>query len=402
MKLNQKTMRRKMGKLGHWPAFVLRLLSFVLILAACAPAAPAAPPARLTLAEALSGGAGQPFARALAPRPFTFPRDHGPHEEFAAEWWYYTGNLDTADGRHFGYQLTFFRFGLAPGAPRRPSDFAANSIYMAHFALADVATGRFAAFDRFSRGAAGLAGAQGEPFRVWLDDWSATGAGPQGLPMRLHAAEGDLAIDLTLESGKPPVLQGDRGLSQKSAEPGNASYYYSLTRMPTSGTVQAGGARHTVRGLSWMDREWSTSALGPDQAGWDWFALQLSDGRDLMFYRLRLKDGTADPYSGGLLVAADGSARRLARDDVQLDVLGQWRSPHSGATYPSGWRLRVPATGLDLRIIPYLPNQELPLAVVYWEGAVRIDGEAAGAPVTGAGYVELTGYAEQQGAARVR
>jgi predicted secreted hydrolase len=372
------------------------------VLSACSPTQPTLPSARISAIEAVGGSGAAGFAKATAPREFVFPRDHGPHQEYATEWWYYTGNLDTADGRHFGFQLTFFRFGLAPEQPERASDWAASNIYMAHFALTDVAGNQFFAFDRFSRGAAGLAGAAGEPFRVWLEDWSAAGKGASALPMRLQAAQGGAAIDLVLDGGKPAVPQGDRGLSQKGAEIGNASYYYSFTRMPTRGTVRVGGQAFEVTGLSWMDREWSTSSLEADLAGWDWFALQLSDGRDVMYYQLRDKSGAASRFSSGTIVAADGSARRFGRDDIRLEVLGEWQSPRNGARYPSGWRLQIPVAGLDLHVTPYLQDQELPLATVYWEGANQVEGTSGGQPVGGSGYVELTGYAEAQGSDDVR
>lgn len=366
-------------------------IAAVAALTACAAPAPSTEPrARLAVAEAMTGGDTAGFARAVEPRPFVFPRDHGPHPEYAIEWWYYTGNLQSSEGRRFGFQFTIFRTGLMPGDPERPSEWAANSIYMAHFALSDISGGRFHAFERFSRGAAGLAGAQSEPFRVWLEDWVVEGLGPDGTPMRLRAAEGDVAIDLTLTAGKPPVLQGDRGLSQKSADAGNASYYYSFTRMPISGTVRVGSAAHQVSGLGWMDREWSTSALGEEQVGWDWFALHLDDGRDLMFYQLRLRDGSIDPYSKGVLVSAEGTAQRLNADDVLLEPLDYWTSPRSGATYPARWRLRIPAEAIDLTLTPLLADQELPVTVVYWEGAVAISGSAGGS-----GYIEMTGYTPQ-------
>jgi predicted secreted hydrolase len=373
------------------------------LLSACAaasqPASPAGQASAVQSAGGLADAAG--FARVTEPREFVFPQDHGPHQEHAIEWWYYTGNLDAAQGRHFGYQLTFFRIGLEPKLAERASNFAASNIYMAHLALTDVANQKFYAFERFSRGAAGLAGAQGQPFRVWLEDWSAAGAGAAGLPMRLQAAQDDVAIDLTLEGGKPVVLQGDRGLSQKSDEPGNASYYYSLTRMPTRGTIRAGSDTVEVSGLSWMDREWSTSALGPNAVGWDWIAVQLSDGRELAYARLRDAAG-ATIFSDGTLVDVSGATRRLAASDVLLEATGEWTSPRSGGRYPSGWRLRVPSASLDLRISPYLPDQELTLVTVYWEGAVKLEGTASGAPIGGSGYVELTGYAERQGDLRVR
>jgi predicted secreted hydrolase len=197
------------------------------------------------------------------------------------------------------------------------------------------------------------------------------------------------------------MLQGDRGLSQKGATPGNASYYYSLTRMATQGTIEIGGQRYEVRGLSWMDHEFGTSALEQGAAGWDWFGLQLGDGRDLAYARIRNADGSAGLALGGLY-AADGSKRDLAADEVTLEALGTWRSPRSGVEYPSGWRLYAPSAGIDLRITPWLADQELPLAVLYWEGAVKVEGTIDGRLSTGNGYVELTGYAEEKVGPRVR
>jgi predicted secreted hydrolase len=353
--------------------------------------------ATLAVREALAGGEG--FARALAPRPFSFPRDHGPHPEFRTEWWYYTGNLATAAGRHLGFQLTFFRVGLAPPAsgetaPARSSAWATGDLYFAHFALTDTAGGRFHAARRLSRAALGLAGARAEPLRVWVEDWSVTGEGAGGLPMRLSAAEGDRAIDLRLSTERPPLLQGDRGWSRKGPEPGNASYYYSFTRMEARGTVRIAGEAHAVSGQAWMDREWSTSSLGPDLVGWDWFAVQLDDGRDLMVYLLRRRDGAADPLSGGTLVAADGAARPLSAGDVAVDVLQHWTSPRSGVRYPAAWRVTVAVADLRLDVRPRLADQELNVGTRYWEGAVAVAGRAAGRSVSGHGYVELVGYGE--------
>lgn len=343
------------------------------------------PRASLSVAEALRSEDDRGYARAIEPREFRFPADHGPHPEFRTEWWYYTGNLSTREGRRFGFQLTFFRSALAPSMPERSSAWAARQVYLAHFTVSDAEGGRFHSFERWSRGALGLAGARGEPFRVWLEDWSAAGDSA----MRLRAAEDGVALDLALQPGKPPVLQGERGLSRKSAETGNASYYYSLTRMPAAGTVSVGGERFTVSGLAWMDREWSTSSLGRDQVGWDWFALQLEDGRDLMLYRLRRADGSSDPLSKGTLVGPQGESRHLALKDFDLEVRGHWESPRSGARYPSRWRLRIPSAGLDLSLEPLLADQELDVSFRYWEGAVRVEGSARGR-----GYVEMTGYTD--------
>lgn len=356
---------------------------------------PSLPHASLSVAGALRTSSDQGYAKAVAPRDFHFPADHGPHPEFRTEWWYYTGNLATAEGRRFGFQLTFFRSALAPSAPERASAWATRQAWLAHFTVSDVDGKTFHSFERWSRGAVGLAGAQAEPFRVWVKNWTAAGA--PVFPMRLRAVEGETAIDLVLQEGKPPVLQGERGLSRKGSEPGNASYYYSLTRMPTAGTVRVNGQSFQVTGASWMDREWSTSSLGRDQAGWDWLALQLSDGWDAMLYRLRRADGAADPASSGTLIAPDGTSRPLHLADFQLEASGEWRSPRSGARYPARWRVRVPGEELDLDVRPLLADQELDVSFRYWEGAVGIAGTHHGKPVRGRGYVELTGYAPSSG-----
>jgi predicted secreted hydrolase len=341
---------------------------------------------REALAEDRAG-----FARALAPRPMSFPEDHGPHPDFRTEWWYYTGNLKTSAGRHVGFQLTFFRIALSPAEEPRSSAWATRQLYAAHFAVTDTAGGRFHAASRTSRAALDLAGAQAAPFRVWVESWFAEG---EGGATRLRAREGDVAIDLTVSPAKPVVLQGDRGLSLKGPEPGNASFYYSLTRMPTQGTVRLGAETLEVSGEAWMDREWSTSALGAAVEGWDWFAVQLDDGRDLMVYLLRRRDGTLDPFSAGTLVAADGTARRLEAADVRVETLAHWTSPHSGVGYPARWRLSVPSAELRLEIEPRQADQELRVGTRYWEGAVAVTGSDAGRGVAGQGYVELVGYGE--------
>jgi predicted secreted hydrolase len=358
------------------------------------------PSASLSVAGALRGGDDRGYARAMEPRTFSFPADHGPHPEFRTEWWYYTGNLATAEGRRFGFQLTFFRSALAPEMPERGSAWATRQAWLAHFALSNVEGeegGRFHSFERWSRGAVGLAGIEATPFRVWVEDWSAqANAGDDGpvFPMRLRAAEGDVALDLRLEQGKQPVLQGERGLSRKSSEPGNASYYYSLTRMPAAGTIRVGGESFTVQGSAWMDREWSTSSLGEGQVGWDWFALQLSDGTDLMLYQLRDAQGRPDPSSSGSIAGPGGESRTLSLRDFSLETLGTWESPDSGARYPARWRVRVPSEELDLTVTPLLADQELDVSFRYWEGAVEIEGTRRGLAVRGHGYVELTGYDE--------
>jgi predicted secreted hydrolase len=248
------------------------------------------------------------------------------------------------------------------------------------------------AYERLSRGAAGLAGAEAAPFQVWLEDWSVEEV-EAGI-YRLTAEQDGIGLDLRLVDRKGPVLQGDRGYSQKGPEPGNASYYYSLTRLESSGTIQVSGAEYAVEGLSWMDHEFSTSALSAGQVGWDWFSIQLDDGCELMLFELRRADGSIDPYSSGTFVAPDGSTTHLAEGDFTLTVERTWHSPHSGAEYPAGWAINMPALGLALRVEPYLADQELNVSYTYWEGAVGVSGERDGQPVAGTGYVELTGYAE--------
>jgi predicted secreted hydrolase len=357
------------------------------------------PSPSVSVAEALAARTDEGFAKALVPRPFVFPADHGPHPGFRSEWWYYTGNVATAGGRRFGYQLTFFRVALAPPSAPRRSAWATTESWMAHLAVTDIEGRRFVARSRLSRGGAlELAGARATPFAVWLERWSARGLTSRATPaMRLAASDADAGIDLVLESAKPPVLEGDAGLSRKGSEPGQASYYYSLTRVATSGTITVGADRFDVSGTSWMDREWSTSALGRDQVGWDWFALQLDDGREVMLYRLRRADGSVDPASAGTLIATDGSSRGLDVGDVTVDVLGWWTSGGHGdrpaTRYPARWRLAIPSTGLELEVTPRLADQEWTEPVRYWEGAVAVRGRARDRAIGGEGYVELVGYA---------
>ena len=347
----------------------------------------------LSLADALGTGDTTGYARAFGPRAFVFPADHGHHPDFATEWWYFTGNLETTDGRRFGYQLTFFRSALAPAMEVRASAWATRQAWMAHFAVTDVSASRFLAFERFSRGAQQLAGATISPFRVWLEDWSLEGDSTRAFPARIRAAEGNTALDLVIEPAKPIVLQGNRGWSRKGPEPGNASYYYSMTRMRTTGRIAFDGEQHTVSGSSWLDREWSTSALSNGLAGWDWFALQFDDNTELMLYRLRRDDGTTDPFSGGTFIAADGSTTAFGAGDIAIEETRYWSSSLDGTRYPSEWTLRIAPLALTVQIEPLVADQELNLAVRYWEGAVAGRATRDAETRTAIGYVELTGYA---------
>lgn len=340
----------------------------------------------------LGTGATADFARAREVRPFSFPTDHGAHSDYRNEWWYFTGNLRAPDGREFGFELTFFRYALAATSAPRESPWATRQIWMAHLALSDVGQQRFDAAERLSRGALDLSGARSDRFAVWVEDWSAAQADLEG-PIELMARTDEFGIELYLDPGKAIVLQGDAGLDAKGPEDGNASYYYSWPRLAVSGNVRpVGEAPIAVTGLAWLDREWGTSSLSAGVVGWDWLALQLSDGRDLMFYRLRDARGNATAASGGTLVAADGGIVHLRAQSVMLEPREWWTSPRTGVRYPVVWRLRSAAHELDLLIRPLLDDQEIDLSIRYWEGAVSVESLDPAMAVSGSGYLELAGY----------
>lgn len=348
----------------------------------------------VNVAEAL-GGDTSGFTQVTGPRPFEFPADHGPHSDYKTEWWYFTGNLQTDVGRRFGYQFTLFRIGIVPPgvvAPRQ-SRWAAREIYMGHFAITDVGAKSFVAGERLARAAVDLAGATTPPLTVWVENWRLQSSGDP-FPLHISAGHQGVAIDLTLASRKPLVLQGEQGYSPKSGTPGNASHYYSYTRLATAGTLRTGQEIHAVQGESWMDREWSTSALEKNQAGWDWFSLQFDDGTELMYYRLRLNDGEVDAASAGSWIDAQGNAERLYAADVTATAVRTWLSPATRTRYPVAWRLDVPSHALNLLVEPLVDDQELRLTVRYWEGAVRVSGQRGGRPLSGFGYLELAGYSK--------
>jgi predicted secreted hydrolase len=336
------------------------------------------------------------FEQAIAPlNYFSFPRDHSAHSGFRTEWWYFTGNVFDAMDRHYGFELTFFRVALRPDPPARESAFGTNEIWMAHLAVTDTAGRRFQVAERLSRGGENLAGTtvidpqSGAPLRVAVEDFNANFSGDT---VTLAASDADFGLQLELTGLERIVAQGNNGLDPKGPEPGNASYYFSAPRLAVSGQIQSAGATVAVTGSAWMDREWSTSALSPDIVGWDWFALQLDDGRDLMFYRLRGQDGSASEFSGGTLTSAAGSVRRLAADAVELVSTRNWTSDRTGVVYPVDWTMTIPSAKLMLNIEPRLDGQEIDLTVRYWEGAVTASGLAADSEVTGVGYLELAGY----------
>lgn len=350
------------------------------------------------LSELLGGQGTTDYARVLEPREFSFPDDHGPHPAYRNEWWYVTGNLDGAGDERFGFELTIFRFALTQAAEPDASAWRTDQVYIGHFAVTDVGNERFHVSQRYARGALDLAGATSHPFRVWVEDWWLKEFPEQdetAATWLLHARDKDIELTLTLVPGKPPVMNGIDGLSQKSAEPGNATYYYSMPRLQSDGTLRIGEDIYDVSGLSWLDREWGSSALSKEQQGWDWFALQLSDGSDLMFYRLRRNDGSTDRHSAGTWVPAEGDSVHLTHDGVTIGVHRYWDSP-AGGRYPMAWTISVPALDLALQVDPVLDAQELNTDVRYWEGAVDVTGRRKGRHVTGRGYVELTGYANPE------
>ena len=321
-----------------------------------------------------------------------FPRDHGSHPDYRIEWWYYTGNLESADARRFRYQVTFFRIGVDP-APENPSSWAVRDLFMAHLAITDFRTGRQVVAERLNRAGVGWAGARSDVLEVWNGDWRVEG---DGETHRLDARDRTLGVELRLDPGRGITLHGDEGLSQKGAEAGNASHYYSLTRMPTVGRLWLDDAWVEVSGSSWMDHEFGTSFLESSQVGWDWFSLQLDDGADLMLFRIRRADGSVDPHSAGTWVEPTGTVSRLDATDMYLRPGRRWTSPMSGAEYPVSWTVEVVELGLRLDVLATVDAQELDTSastgVTYWEGAVSAVGRLRDREVRGRGYLEMTGY----------
>jgi predicted secreted hydrolase len=336
------------------------------------------------------------YQLALPGRKLAFPADHYSHPDFKTEWWYYTGHLETESGKRYGYQVTFFRFGLRDRqraeSPEHPVIF--TDLFMAHFALSDIASRKFYFRERINRGYADKAGAATDRLYVWNEDWKLHGDGNNH---RFQVSDRGTELTLRLTSLKPPVLHGQNGLSQKAEGDGRASYYYSLTRMAAEGELAMNGVTEKVRGLTWMDHEFGSNQLTADQVGWDWFSIQLDNRTELMLYLMRRKDGSLDPYSSGTLVSADGSTKHLRLKDYRVEVLDRWKSPKSGANYPMKWRVTVPSEQIELEILPAFQDQELitnrSTRVTYWEGAAEGKGAFKNKPVTGKGYVEMTGYA---------
>lgn len=326
----------------------------------------------------------------------TFPADHGAHPAYETEWWYLTGQLADAEGARFGFQFTVFRRGLEPGEPPAgASPLRAGEVYAGHLVLTDVGRQETRFAERLGR-ASPLARAARDDLEVRLDDWSLVRASDAGggESLRLVAADPAQAfgLEFTLRPRKPLVLHGERGLSRKGSEPGNASAYVSWTRLELVGSLLLDGTPRAVKGSAWYDHEYGSTVLGDGAVGWDWFGLQLDDGRELMLFALRDARGAPLAASAATLVERDGTPKVLGRDDFSLHSGAGWTSPRTGATYPAGWTIAIPAAGLALELAPLVPDCELVSAastgVSYWEGPVELRGS-----VGGRGYAELTGYA---------
>jgi predicted secreted hydrolase len=351
-------------------------------------AAPVLAASQLRLRAVLGDAPSDGFARADRPWGFEFPRDHGPHPEFRSEWWYLTASLRAANGDEFGIQFTLFRQALR-AAPVVGGPWDASQIYLAHVALTDVAAGTHRKAERLTRGHPRLAGVQAAPFRAWIDGWSLTASGERLEGLVLDTSTSDFALALRFDPLKPVVLQGDRGLSPKG--PGQASYYYSVPRLAVEGRIERQGAVVEVTGTAWLDREWSTGVLSDDQEGWDWFALQLTSGEELMVFQMRRGDGSRDPYDQGMWVDAAGQGRHLTVGDFAMEPLRVWRD-NRGTAWPVAWTLSLSGPGgpRRLRVEAAVDDQRMDTLLTYWEGLVWVFDEAGRR--VGSGYLEMTGY----------
>jgi predicted secreted hydrolase len=334
-----------------------------------------------------------------------FPRDHWTHAGFKTEWWYFTGQLaDAADPtQRFGYQFTFFRVGVARGSLPLNSHWAVNDLVMGHAALTDLATGEHRFAELIYR-ANGLLGGFPEAGDT-LIAWSRAPAGTDGIWDLSWNGDGfdfsarddrqGIELELTTQPIKPMVFQGPNGYSRKGSAPTAASQYYSFTRLATSGSVSIDRREYVVVGESWMDKEFGSNQLTENQVGWDWFSLRLDDGRDVMLYLLRDRDGSVD-YARATIVTAGGTPQYTSADNWVVEVLNTWRSSETEAEYPVSWRIRAPEAELDLVVTAEFPTQENVSRLVpnlfYWEGSVAVTDNSG--RTLGVGYVELTGYGD--------
>ncbi|WP_395743719.1 lipocalin-like domain-containing protein [Prosthecobacter sp.] len=322
------------------------------------------------------------FALPQPGRVFVFPRDHGSHPEFRTEWWYVTGHLDAKDGRRFGFQVTFFR-------QARHEDGKTLHLHLAHAALLDAQTGHFLHEERLNREGWDASSSE-TTLAVHNGNWSLT---LDEATQHLHIAatvKHEALLQLDLEPLKPLVIFGKDGVSRKGASASAASHYLTWPRLKTTGTVRLGTQQHTVTGEAWMDHEFSSSQLEAGQVGWDWAALQLRDGREIMVYRMRRKDGTLDPASTLAVIDPQGQVRHL--NAFTWEVLGTWKSPRNNAEYPN--HVRISLEGETLELKPLAADQEQDGGITrlpYWEGACDV--LDAHGQSTGRAFLELAGYA---------
>jgi predicted secreted hydrolase len=333
------------------------------------------------------------YRLALPGYHYEFPRDHFNHPDFQTEWWYYTGNVRSADGHRFGFELTFFRLGV-DRSTWNSSPWDVRDLYLAHLALSDLDGGRFYQTERANRAGAGIAGASAPERRVWNGNWQVQWHSDD---QELQGADERFTLHLTLHSAKPPVIQGEHGVSQKGDGPGQASHYISLTRLITKGQIEVNASKYDVTGTTWMDHEFLTSQLSTDQVGWDWLSIQLDDNTELMLFDIRRKDGSIDSHSSGTFVDANGQNLHLTEHDFSLQpVDNKWTSPATSAVYPLHWTISVPRLKIDLDATTLLTSQELTgksnRVPTYWEGAIQLTGSKEAKPIGGVGYLEMTGY----------
>jgi len=324
---------------------------------------------------------------------FEFPRDYFDHPEFQTEWWYYTGNLKSANGHRFGFELTFFRQAVSRD-PSQTATWDVKDLFLTHLALSDLDGQKFYHSERINRAGPGIAGISASDARIWNGNWQIQW---EGSDQKLQAIEKQFQLHLTLHPEKPPVIHGENGVSQKSQGAGYASYYISLTRLTANGQLNLNGAQFEVSGLAWMDHEFFTYQLESNQIGWDWLSLQLEDNTELMLFRIRRKDGSLDPFSSGTYVDAQGKSAHLRAADFILQPLAQtWTSPVTHAIYPVVWKIAIPKLGIDLEAHTALVAQEFSektkIAPSYWEGAITLEGHRGKMSLGGFGYLEMTGY----------
>ena len=338
---------------------------------------------------------------ALPGYKYNFPSEHRSHPNFKIEWWYFSGNVKDESGNKYSFMLTFFRRGLRleKTSEVNRSRWALNNLYFSHFSVYSAKKNKHYFSEKISRGALGQAGASTEKFKVWIDDWKAEIADRnQPNKILIFAKKDKLYLDFELEPQKNPVIHGTNGISQKSSGVGQASHYYSFTRLKVNGSLSIEGKRITVNGSAWMDHEFGSNQLGKEQIGWDWFSIQLSNNTELMLYLMRNKSGSYDLTSSGSLIASDGSVIHLSLNDFKIKNKRFWKSKKSKALYPVEWVIEVPKYNINLKIKALHEKQELDTAkstqIIYWEGGINVEGLSQGISVNGVGFVEMTGYAE--------